>query len=155
MNLNETFIFFAQAGVVGNRAHISRIPRYSGFSFRGRPRAKYKRGGVSLVGLVCDDAALRCRLPLFILASETRLRAAFCETARANAPEWPKLRRQNSSWMNHVTFSRALRSLADSHHDVATDRLVVLLCECAWSQIHHKIAIVSARLGAWLVFVPS
>jgi hypothetical protein len=155
VNLDETYISFIQSTAAGNRADASKIPEHCGFSFRERIHSKFKRGGVSMVGLVCDDAELQRALPQFILSNEHTMSQEFERLARACAPSWMKLYRLQSPWMTHDMFREILRVLARAVKHVSENRLIILLCDCVRSHIHSTIAIEAERLGIWLVFIPA
>ena len=47
VNLDETFLPFAQAGAAGNRVHVQSMPEHGGVLFRESIRAKHRRGGIA------------------------------------------------------------------------------------------------------------
>ena len=73
----------------------------------------------------------------------------------AVSPDGLKLWKLPSSWMNHETFRRVLSELAKSLRHFLSDRLIVLLLDCARCHIHHSIVNLATRLGIWMIFVPS
>ena len=155
INLDETFVSIAQLGARGNRVHAEQIPQNTSFFFRERLRSKYKRGGITVLGMVCDDTSCQELLPQIIICAEARFSKEVIMAVKATRPGWLHIWREKSAWLDHRLFKKVLTTLYLSLITMLHSRVVVLVCDVARPHIHRDIALQAERYGFRLVYIPA
>ena len=154
INLDETAVGYSFTGQQGTILCTKKLPPGEKIPSENVSLAD-RRGHVTHICMITHDSEMQARLPQIILGNEHKFTYELLRSVSNERPRNVELWRQASSWNNHCTMRRVLRSLAASLGTALQDFYVILVLDVAPCHIHPSIYQEARRLGIRLVYVPA
>ena len=151
MHCDETAPAFTYTGRTGNVLQIQHGNENAAFE---RARLGDKRGTITYLAFISGTPGVQRQLPQILLGNTHRFTVAALRDIAAEKPNNIHLWRDNSAWMNHLKFKRALRVLNDALTPREHQQLILVL-DCARCHLRADVVAYAARLNIWIVVVPS
>ena len=151
VNCDETAIAFTYTGRKGNVVRTSCNGQSPPIE---RARLAERRGTITHLAFTCNTPGLQKHLPQILLGNAHRFTVQALRETAAETPRNVHMWRDKSSWMNHIKIKQALKLLSSALRPRGNDQ-VILVLDCARCHLRPDVITYAARLGIWVVVVPS
>lgn len=115
---------------------------------------RHRKGSLSHLAFICDDAAVQPFLPQVLVGNEAVLRRTDLQELDGELPCNIYLVRQKSSWLDTTLFVCALKWLQQGLRRAKVSVEVLLLMDCSPVHCHEDVRRAAGRLGFSVCFVP-
>ena len=120
-----------------------------------RSRLSDRRGNVTFLASICNDATVNGKLPQVLLGNARRFTLRVLAEAKSFLPNNIILWRENSAWNNNRVMQRYIHLLCKHLEGFMADRSVFLLVDMAPCHIHPDVRAEAMRQGIRMLLVPS
>ena len=151
INMDETPV---AKQMKNRRGWVLELPGKMPEGWYARINTRDTRAHVTLVGMVCDDAALQKHLPQIILAKDENLTRA--EKAALRSLAAPTVWMENvNGWMTCDIMKRTLTLLRRLVLRAKPNVEIVVCFDCAAQHLHHDVMVHASRLKLHVMVIPS
>ena len=155
LNLDETCVKFYYEPTKGLRFSRKAQQVTQQGQYKRNVSLGQQRKALTLVGIVCNDAALQPHMPQFVLMAERNMSKAAYNEAASRLPKNIYLLRKKSAWVCTETFAMLLGVLGKILAKVAPDRQPVLLMDALGIHFALKPLRKAKEHNIWCIILPA
>lgn len=152
VNMDEASVAFHLTGLVGT---VLRTGRFRSLRPGDRTKLSSRRGAITYLASVCNDAMFNNMLPQILLGNTRQFLRRTMQAVQAEVPANIFVWREESSWNNSQTMRKYIELLCHQLGEAMQERSVFLVVDMAACHIHPSIHSYALEQGVRMILVPA